>query len=131
MLEIFAVLVILGILASIAVPNISGGIDAADERKVADKLKADLREARSMAQACAGVSVEVSFRSDGWDIEPNECNLREIERDGLEAVLEGDDVGDSFTFGYPLGDIADGSGFDIDIGDSITVTVKSSGHIER
>ncbi len=122
LMEVVAVLVILGVLATLAIPRISGLQSSMDVQEVRDQLIGDLRQARSMAQACAGTSVEVSSNSNGWSVEPSSSCGHSISRSTDVSI-------DSFEviFEYPDGNLS-GAGGEVALGVCVDA---STGSISR
>ncbi len=113
MMEVVAVLVILGVLATLAIPRISGLQSSMDVQEVRDQLIGDLRQARSMAQACAGTEVTVSNGS-GWTVSPD-TNCGHSISHNIQDVNVG-----SFTvsFEYPDGKPDSGATINLSKGSS-------------
>lgn len=99
-MEVIAVLVILGVLATLAVPRIAGLSSSMDLQDARDQLVGDLRMARSMAQACAGTEVTVSnSNASGWTIVPDTDCGHSITRANTGVTVDGFAV----IFQYPDG----------------------------
>ncbi|MBK1735705.1 hypothetical protein CKO15_10505 [Halorhodospira abdelmalekii] len=144
LLELILVLVISGTLAAIAVPKTVGFFSALDEQKIADQLISDLRQARSMAQACAGVKVRVEITADSWsartvplasgapDDDP-ECGhtITSADRDRQKRELSIDGSSTTFHFLYPKGSVEEENTIIIKISGAPRIRVTESGRIER
>ncbi len=139
MLELIAVLVILGVLSAVAVTRMGGvGFSVLGD---ADCLVADLRYAQSLAMTQAqhleeDKTVEIEINSDGWRFNnSNNHTWRFADGDTDRDVRWGVTVVDAphtIRFEYPSGDPV--SGKDIELsrgGNSITIRVhEETGYVE-
>lgn len=100
LVEMMAVLVVLGVLAALALPRIAGLSGTLEVHKARDQLIADLRRARSTTQACAETKVTVSADNSGWSVQPSTgCGYST--QHSLEDINV--DMDSPITFTYPKG----------------------------
>ena len=129
LMEVVAVLVILGVLATLAIPRISGLQTSMDVQEARDQLIGDLRQARSMAQACAGTDVTVENNDNGWTVEPNTDCGHSISRSNQGVTVSNLPV----TFSYPDGNPDSGPTISLSAGDNTSQVCidASTGSISR
>lgn len=129
-MEIVAVLVILGVLATLAVPRIAGLSSSMDLQDVRDQLIGDLRQSRSMAQACAETEVTVSnSNNSGWTVSPDTDCGHSITRSDQDVTVSSFEV----TFEYPEGNPDSGATINLSAGgNTLQVCIDAStGSISR
>ncbi|WP_167317803.1 GspH/FimT family pseudopilin [Desulfohalobium retbaense] len=118
LLEVIAVLVLLGVLATLALPRLSGLYSSLDVQEIRDQFIGDLRQARSMAQGCAKTVVNVTTSGNDWSVapDPDDCGYS-ISRtnlpDEIAIAIDG-----PILFQYPEGNLS---------GSSVTITLSANG----